>query len=328
MEQRRPRARSVASAVLAVLCVATITVTLAAGAAPGRAAPTAVPSFGSNPGNLAMFVYRPAGLPAGRPVVVALHGCTQSAADYLANAGWRKYADLWGFTLVLPEQKRANNVQRCFNWFEPADTTRDRGEALSVRQMVDYAVAHDGGDGERVYVTGLSAGGAMTAVLLAAYPDVFAAGAVVGGLAYRCATDLISALTCMSSPPARTPREWGDAVRAAYPGYGGGYPRVEIWFGAADTTVVPANADRLREQWTDVWGLGPDPSSTSALPGGTTRYRYGDAVTVYRVAGIGHGTPVDPGTGVDQCGNAARYYPDSICAAYRSAVAWGLAPAA
>jgi poly(hydroxyalkanoate) depolymerase family esterase len=329
----RPAGVSVAFAVLVVLCAATITVALAAGPGTSRAAsalasPTAVPSFGSNPGNLAMFVYRPPGLPAGRPVVVGLHGCTQNAADYLTNTGWKKYADLWGFALVLPEQRSANNPQACFNWFEPADTTRDRGEALSIRQMVAYAVVHYGSAEKRVYVTGLSSGGAMAAAMLAAYPDVFAAGAVVAGLAYRCATDLVSALTCMAMPPTRAPREWGDAVRAAYPGYRGRYPRVEIWFGTTDTTVVPANADRLRDQWTDVWGVGRTPTSTSVLPGATTRYRYGDAVTVYRVTGIGHGMPVDPGTGVDQCGNAARYYLDSICSAYRSAVAWGLGPAA
>jgi feruloyl esterase len=274
-----------------------------------------------------MFVYRPPGLATGRPVVVALHGCTQNAADYLTHAGWQKYADLWQFALVLPEQKSINNWRGCFNWFEPADTARGKGEALSIKQMVDHAVAVYGSDPKRAYLTGLSAGGAMTAVMLAAYPDVFTAGAVVAGLAYRCATDLTSALTCMSSPPGRTPRQWGDAVRAAYPGYRGGYPKVEIWFGTADTTVVPANADRLRDQWTDAWGVGQSPSSTSSLPGGTTRYRYGDAVTVYRVAGIRHGTPVDPGSGADRCGSVAQYYLDSICAAYHTAVAWGLGPA-
>src|SRR4051812_33417556 len=83
---------------------------------------TSVASFGSNPGNLTMYSYRPDGLPAGAPLVVAMHGCTQNATDYFTNAGWRKYADLWHFALVLPEQKSANNSTSCFNWFQTADT--------------------------------------------------------------------------------------------------------------------------------------------------------------------------------------------------------------
>jgi poly(hydroxyalkanoate) depolymerase family esterase len=302
----------------------------AATAPPGPAATTLVPvaQFGSNPGNLLMYAYRPAGLASGRPLVVALHGCTQNASDYFSHAGWPTFADRMGFTLVLPEQRMVNNFQYCFNWFAPADTTRGSGETLSIKQMVDYAVQTYGADPQRVYITGLSAGAAMTNVLLAAYPDVFAGGAVIGGLAYRCAVDLISALGCMTNPPKRSPQQWGDAVRNADPGYTGPYPRVSIWHGTADTTVFPVNADRERDQWTDVWQVGQDPSATTSLPGGATRYDYGSpdapAVSVYLVTGMSHGTPVDPGADPDQCGTAGKYYLDTICSSYRIAVAWGL----
>jgi feruloyl esterase len=318
-----------------LVVAAAATVLLAAGSAtaatPARAegSLTAVTAFGSNPGNLLMYSYRPAGSTGGRALVVALHGCTQNAADYFSHSGWQKYADLWGFTLVLPEQKRANNSSLCFNWFTPDDTTRGRGEALSIRQMIGYATGTYGSDPGRVFVTGLSAGGAMTGVLLATYPDVFAGGAVIGGLAYRCATDLLSALNCMSSPPNRTPRQWGDLVRGADPGYSGPYPRVSIWYGTADATVVPANADELRDQWTDVSRIGTSPTTSTNLPGNTTRFDYANSagtplVRVYRVSGIAHGTPVHPGGNVDQCGVPARYYLDSICSTYQIAVGWGL----
>jgi poly(hydroxyalkanoate) depolymerase family esterase len=112
-----------------------------------------------------MYTYRPAEVAPGSPLVVALHGCTQDAADYFGNSGWRKYADLWGFTLVFPQQSSANNLSRCFNWFQGWDASRGQGEALSIKQMVDHALANDGSDSSRVYVTGLSAGGAMTAVM-------------------------------------------------------------------------------------------------------------------------------------------------------------------
>jgi feruloyl esterase len=122
----------------------------------------------------------------------------------------------------------------------------------------------------------------------------------------------------------RTPAQWGDLVRAAST-HTGTRPRVEIWHGTADTTVVPANATELRDQWTDVAGVSQTPTSTGALPGGTTVEAYGGgAVRVYRVAGMPHGTPVDPGTAIDQCGTAGTYYRDTVCAAYHTGRNWGL----
>ena len=122
-----------------------------------------VSTFGSNPGNLNMYVYRPDNLPANAPLVVAMHGCTQNANVYYSNSGWPKYADQWGFALVFPEQKSANAANACFNWFTAGDVERGNGEALSIKQMVDYALTSYGLNPARVYVTGLSAGGGMTA---------------------------------------------------------------------------------------------------------------------------------------------------------------------
>ena len=87
--------------------------------------------FGSNPGNLRMLSYVPQGLPKGRPLVVALHGCTQTAAVYDYGSGWSNLADKHKFAVLFPEQQRANNPNNCFNWFLASDTRRDQGEALS-----------------------------------------------------------------------------------------------------------------------------------------------------------------------------------------------------
>lgn len=292
------------------------------------AALTPVSGFGSNPGNLSMYSYRPDGLPAGAPLVVALHGCGQNANDYYTNAGWRKYADLWRFALIFPQTGSANNASACFNWFEPGDQRRGQGEPLSIKQMVDYAVTNYGVDRARVHVTGLSAGGAMTAVLLATYPDVFRGGAVIAGIAYKCGTDMVSGVLCMSQRQSRTPRQWGDLVRGGHPGYAGPWPKVSIWYGGGDYTVTPVNADQLRDQWTDVWGIGQSPAGSTTLPGNTVRddYRSGGepVVRVYRVNGIGHGTPVDPGGATDQCGSTAAFFLDSICSAYHIGRDWGL----
>ena len=158
---------------------------------------TEVPAFGTNPGNLRMFEYVPEKLKKPAPVVIALHGCAQTASTYAEHSGWAELANKAGFILVLPQQSRRNNLSRCFNWFRSEDHRRNQGEALSIFQMITsarskYQVAKD-----KIFVTGLSAGGSMTAALLAAYPDLFSAGASVAGIPYRCGESLWSALRCV-----------------------------------------------------------------------------------------------------------------------------------
>ncbi|MFD5633080.1 PHB depolymerase family esterase [Streptomyces sp. NPDC127077] len=291
---------------------------------------TRVTGFGSNPGQLNMYVYRPASLPANPPVVVALHGCTQSAQAYADNSGLPGLADRDGFVLVLAETTSSNNINKCFNWFQTTDNRRGQGEALSISQMVSHAVSAYGADPGRVYVTGLSAGGAMTSVMLAAYPDVFAAGAVVAGLPYDCTRDN-SPYTCMNPGVDLAPSAWAQRVRDAYPSYDGPWPRTAIWYGEQDTTVVPRNATELRDQWTAVQGLPQTPTRGSVIGPDSTRhdeYLTADgtvAVEVDAVPGIGHGTPVEPGTGAQQCGaTGAPYFLDSICSSYWIARFFGL----
>ncbi|KUN05921.1 feruloyl esterase [Streptomyces yokosukanensis] len=325
-----PRARLL-SRLLAV--VAVVLGTALAGPLPSARASVAlteVSDFGSNPGALTMYVYRPASLPAHPPVVVALHGCTQSAQVYADNSGLPQLADRDGFLLVFAQTSTANNPSRCFNWFQTTDNRRGQGEALSVRQMAGQAVTAYGADPQRVYVTGLSAGGAMTAVMLATYPDVFSAGAVVAGLPYDCTQDN-SPYTCMNPGVDLSPDAWAQRVRDAYPSYTGAWPRTAVWYGDQDTTVAPRNATELRDQWTALHGLSQTPTRSTTIGPDATRqdqYLAADgtvAVEVDRVPGIGHGTPVDPGTGTEQCGSTgAPYFPASICSSLWIARFFGL----
>lgn len=285
-----------------------------------------VTGFGDNPGALSMYRYAPDDLPAGSPVVVVLHGCAQGAADYFDGAGWQHAADTHGFAVVAPQQESANNASRCFNWFEPGDRSRDSGEAASIMQMVDHTLDAYDGDTARVQVTGLSAGGAMTASLLAAYPDRFAGGGIMAGVPHGCADSMITAFTCMNPGTPKTPAEWGDLVRAAHPDHNEAYPTVSIWHGTADYTVATANATESVKQWTNVHDTDQDPDSTTDLPGETVRSDYANAsgdtvVRSYIVEGMGHGTPVKPD---ENCGAAGTYFPDRVCSTTHLLTDWGL----
>jgi len=275
-----------------------------------------------------MFSHVPADLPTGRPLVVVLHGCTQTATAFADDTGWSSLADRWRFALLLPQQQNANNPLGCFNWFLPDDTARGSGEVLSIKQMIDTMAAHYGVDAGRVYVTGLSAGGAMAAAMLAAYPEVFAAGAIVSGLPYGCATTELEAYTCMNPGVDRAAATWGDEVRAAS-GHTGTWPDVSVWQGTSDTTVVPRNRTELVEQWTDVHGTDgvPDLRDTVAgYPHAVYEDAAGrDVVENYEITGMAHGQAIDPGTGPERCGTVAPYVLDAgICAAYHIGRFWGL----
>jgi len=257
-----------------------------------------VPDFGANPGDLAMLAYRPSGLAPGAPLVVLLHGCGQDAAAFAAESGWMALADRVGLALVLPTQSPDNNRPGCFNWFRPTQVARGRGEAASIRAMVAEAVRRFAGDQRAVYIAGLSAGGAMAVAMLAAYPDVFAAGASVAGLPVGAASGAASALVRMAQagPQSRSPEAWAEQVRRAAPaGYAGPWPRLTIWHGGMDTVVDPANARLLARQWCALHGLGEIGSATTEH-GPARQEIWGVAdrpsVELWTLAAMAHGYPV------------------------------------
>jgi feruloyl esterase len=260
---------------------------------------TEIEDFGPNPGSLQMLAYAPEDLPKNAPLVVVLHGCTQTAEGYESHAGWTKIADAQGFAVVYPEQSRSNNPQGCFNWFLPADSARGLGESRSIRGMVDAAIARFNTDPSRVFVTGLSAGGAMAAALLADYPEVFAGGAVIAGLPCGAATSMGEAFEAMSQPREKSARQLGDIVRARSR-HTGPWPRIQIWHGSADRTVTPKNADALARQWTDVHGLAYE--AAQAAPGVQCSRKTWSAdgravVELVSIPRMGHGTPLDGAQG-------------------------------
>ncbi len=259
-----------------------------------------VAAFGSNPGALRMLSYAPPRLRAGRPLVVLLHGCGQQAAAFAADSGWLALAGELGFALLLPEQLRDNNRGRCFNWFRPDDVRRGGGEAMSIRQMIRVTAARHASDPKSVFIVGFSAGGGMAAAMLAAYPAVFAAGAIVAGMPVGCAKSQVGAMLHMRRADSVRSRAAlaGDVRDVTGARTRKVWPRVSIWQGGRDRVVDPANADALVAQWGDLHGQGATPSTDATAPAHRHRAwgRPGrpPAVELWTMPGIGHGFPVDP----------------------------------
>jgi poly(hydroxyalkanoate) depolymerase family esterase len=270
---------------------------------PGRL--SMLTNFGSNPGNLNSKFYVPSELSAGAPLVVVLHGCTQNAAGYDHHSGWSKLADKEGFALLYPEQKRANNPNLCFNWFVPVDISRDGGEASSIRQMIDLMITTHEIDRRRVFITGLSAGGAMAGSMLASYPELFAGGAIIAGLPHGTASTIPEAFDRMRGHNLPSEADLRQLLSRSS-AHNGPWPKISIWHGTSDRTVVPDNAKAIAAQWRGVHEVGSE--ETSELPGGHVRHTVhntsGEAVIETNlISKMAHGTPL----GRDGFGSAGPF---------------------
>ncbi|UFR06042.1 PHB depolymerase family esterase [Streptomyces sp. Go40/10] len=263
-----------------------------------QAVPTAtlteVTGFGTNPSNLRMYVYVPDNLPAHPAVVVAVHWCGGSGSAMYSGTEWAQLADQHGFVVVYPSVTRAS---KCFDVSSPQALRRDGGsDPVGIRSMVDWATRTYAADTGRVFVTGLSSGAMMTNVLLGDYPDVFAAGAAFSGVPFGCFATTDGSewnSACSGGTVTHTPQQWGDLVRAAYPGYTGPRPRMQLWHGTEDQTLRYPNFGEEIKQWTNVLGVSQTPAATDTPASGWTRTRYGATgdrapVEAISLQGVGH----------------------------------------
>jgi feruloyl esterase len=304
-------------------------------AARARVAPARRPTrlreltgFGVNPGNLRMFAYAPEDLPSKAPLVIALHGCTQTADEYDNGTGWSSLADSLGFAVIYPQQQPANNAMNCFSWFLPSDITRGHGESLSISEMVEHAIATFAADRRKVFVTGLSAGGAMASVMLATYPEVYAGGAIIAGLPYGCARNVQQAFEVMFAEQGHAAWALGDRVRAASR-HRGPWPKISVWHGTSDPIVKPSNGEDIIRQWTNVHGLSDSPAYQELI-GSHTRRVWSDPndnalIEAFTISGMAHGVPLATTMGGERCGAAGAFFLDvGISSTHHIARFWRL----
>ncbi|MCB0793145.1 MAG: PHB depolymerase family esterase [Flavobacteriales bacterium] len=294
--------RSLVLVLFIPLCVALL--------AAGKGLPE-VKDFGEDPGNLRMFVHVPdAPGPSKRPLVVVLHGCTQKAARIADLSGWNKVADQCGAYVVYAQQRPINNSLRCFNWFRPEDIAPEGGEVASIISMVDHALANWPIDPERVFIYGVSSGGALAAAVIACHPERFQGAAIFAGAPFKAARHTLDARMIIRDPRSEPAAAWGSLVTDLYPDEKRSYPPVLVLHGTADNVMDPGHGEALVKQWTRVHGLDTIPTQIERPYKGAElveRRTYADAegnvlVQHYVFHGIGHTLPIDPGPAPDQGG--------------------------
>ena len=205
--------------------------------------------------NLGMYIYVPDNLATNPPILVLLHYWGGGASGVFAEAqggGILTVAAQRGFIIVVPETTNPP----CWDAGSSQSLTHDGGGATQgIFQMVKYAITNYHANADRVYVTGTSCGAVMTEALLGVYPDIFKAGAEFSGVPVGGAW----------TPVTHTTQQWGNIVRAAYPGYVGPHPRVQLWHGTADAIINYSNQGEAILQWTDVLGLSANPTFATTL---------------------------------------------------------------
>jgi len=176
-----------------------------------------------------------------RPLIIMLHGCTQNPDDFAVGTGMNRLAEEHGFIIAYPGQPVSANQSACWNWFNLTDQMRDSGEPSIIAGITRTLMAEFDIDAERIYVAGLSAGGAMAAIMSATYPELYAAAGIHSGLAYGSATDVASAFAAMhgTSAPA-APAQRTSRLKMAH-----GRVRTIVLHGASDQRVHPSNAETI-----------------------------------------------------------------------------------
>lgn len=266
-----------------------LTLFTAASSLASAAALTKVNNWGTNPTNAEFYIYVPDKLAANPAILVGIHWCTGTASAFFTGTQYKAQADKLGFIVIYPD---APDSGGCWDVHSPETLKHDGGgDSTAIANMVKYTINQYKADASRVFSVGVSSGGMMTEVLMGAYPDLFAAGSSWAGVPFGCfAGSNMWNSQCANGQLSKTGQAWGDQVRAAYPGFTGKRPRVQLWHGTNDETLNFNNFGESIKQWTNVFGVSETPTETTAnfAVSGWTRTRYGPNVEAIRAQGQSH----------------------------------------
>ncbi len=262
---------------------------------------------------LQMFVYVPEGMRTNepRPLIVALHGCFETAAIHSANTGWNELADRYKFFVVYPIEP--THLNKCLDWWT-ATSQDGGGDAGAIEQMVDRMEANYPVAPDQIYAAGFSSGAAMAAILLANNPTRYAGAIAVAGTPYRGWTaspfdsEGTQSLDHIQNPVDRSPQQWASLMPQ-----GANLPPLLAFVGTDDGVIDPSHTRELVEQWTGAMGVDQEPDNGgSLLKPSNDRHRYSEyhdasgnvVAALVEIVGGKHQLPVDPdGTGDDAGGD-------------------------
>ena len=269
-----------------------IIITISLLSASSLAKPTALIAFGLNPGELSASYFQ--GAKDNKNLIVLLHGCAQQGQVLAQQSGLMALADKKQFSLLIPQQSQDNNIQGCFNWFSSQDIEQNQGESLSIKNMITSVNADH--HFNKIYIIGLSAGGAMASSMLVNYPQLFTAGAIIAGIPYPCAHNLTTAIACMRSGPSQDPEQLTQLVHQINNSTNH-WPTLSIWTGSQDTVVNPKNSQQLAIHWAELTQSSKQPI-ISEHPGYKVSQWQGQNkqvnVELIEIENMGHGIAVAP----------------------------------
>ncbi|KAF2715414.1 carbohydrate esterase family 1 protein [Pleomassaria siparia CBS 279.74] len=253
-----------------------------------------VADFGVNPTKLEINIWVPSKLATKPAIILALHGCGGTGEEYAQRTKYNTLADTKGFINIFPSTKNDNN---CWEVNTVKGLSHEAGgDNQGLTNMIKYTIQKYDADPAKVFVTGTSSGCMMTNVMMATYPDVFAAASCYSGVPAGClagspgASPQTADPACANGEKIKTSEEWGKQVRAMYPAYNGTYPRLATWHGTSDTLVTYPNLAEQLKEWSGLLHVCFTKNVTDTPQSGYTQLVYGDGAKLvgYSAQGVGH----------------------------------------
>ncbi len=275
-----------------------------------------ITDFGKNPGNLKFYLHPNNSIKEKkRPLVIVLHGCTQNAKEAAELSGWNKLADTNNFIVIYPQQKFINNTNLCFNWFLNHDIDKNKGECESIFEMITYTKSKFNVDSSKIFITGFSAGAAMSLVMVAVHPETFNTAALFAGGAYKSATNPIEAISVMLGKKQINSKDLAYLVKKQNVSYTQNYPKLIIYHAVNDPIVNYKNSNLIIKQWTELYksdtipeSIETDYKNIKTLTKETFNNQSGEIfLTRYSIDNIGHRLLVSPGESNNKGGKTGLF---------------------